>query len=321
MKLSVVVDGSSSNSYPVVSADGNLWYRCSDIVPHLSLKKTADILAYEIDNPGFFLKHIKSGNSSLPPVDVSSATRLLPFHPLSYRDFMLYEQHAINSARGFVKKYLPRLHPFVVSYEKLSGRTFPKLKPKKRWYKYPIYYLGNHMNFVTHGAVVKVPEYTTELDYELELGVVICKPLKNATPEAALKAIGGFVVFNDFSARDVQLDEIQCGFGPMKAKNFANAISNVVVSADEILPYIDSLIVSVTINDRIVAKTTSAGMHHTLAEAIAYASWEEQLHPGEFFGSGTIPKCSGIENGCFLTAGDRIKLVIDKIGVLENGIE
>jgi 2-keto-4-pentenoate hydratase/2-oxohepta-3-ene-1,7-dioic acid hydratase in catechol pathway len=158
------------------------------------------------------------------------------------------------------------------------------------------------------------------LDYELEIGLVICKMLKNATPQEALEAIGGFVVFNDFSARDVQLDEIRCGFGPMKAKNFANAVSNIVATADEILPQIDNLKVSVTINGKQVEANTTAGMHYTIAEAIAYASCEEQLYPGEFFGSGTVPGCTGFENGHFLKSGDTIRLEIEKIGVLENTV-
>ncbi|MCP4115705.1 MAG: hypothetical protein GY737_09920 [Desulfobacteraceae bacterium] len=61
-------------------------------------------------------------------------------------------------------------------------------------------------------------------------------------------------------------------------------------------------------------------MHYSLAEAIAYASWEEQLHPGEFFGSGTVPGCSGMENGSLLGSGDSIRLEIKGVGVLENRV-
>lgn len=152
------------------------------------------------------------------------------------------------------------------------------------------------------------------------MGVIICRPLKNASPEDAEKAIGGFTVFNDFSARDVQLSEIEAGFGPMKSKNFVNSISNVVVSADEILPVIVNLQVRVIINDEKIAENTTAGMYHSIADAIAYASWEEQLYPGEFFGSGTVPQCTGIENGRFLKKNDTIKIEIQGIGSLENEV-
>lgn len=320
MKLSLVLDN-SSETFPIVSVDGNVWYRFSDIVPELDTASIIDILAIEKQTPGLLFNCIEKNKSTSTPVHMSSVTAVLPFQPRSYRDFMLYETHAINAARGFVKKYLPKLLPVVTTYEKTFSNPFPKLKPHKRYYEYPIYYLGNHLNFVTHGSKISIPQYTQELDYELELGIVICKPLKNASPQEALDAIGGFTVFNDFSARDVQMSEIRCGFGPMKAKNFINAISTTVVTPDEILPMIDQLKVNVSINNEKIAENTTAGMYYTIGEAIAYASWEEQLYPGEFFGSGTVPDCTGIENGHFLKSGDTIQLEIEKIGVLENIVE
>lgn len=319
MKFALVSNGSSL-PFPVVSADGRTWYDVSHFLPDAGTGSIVDLLAYENTHAGQLAAQLADGAHDATAVDITRCKLHLPFAPRAYRDFMLYERHAINAARGFVEKYLPKLAPVVRSYEKVSGKTFPKLKPHKRYYQYPIYYLGNHLNFVTHGDTVAIPRYTRELDYELELGVVICRPLKNATPDQARAAMGGFVVFNDFSARDVQLSEIQCGFGPMKAKNFVNAISPVVTTADEILPVLERLNVSVAINGQQVAENTTAGMLHSLPDAIAYASWEEQLHPGEFFGSGTVPDCTGIENGHFLKSGDTIRLEIEKIGVLENSV-
>ncbi len=305
---------------PIASTDGELWYSVSDIVPETPLGGTVEILEFHKTHPGVIYDRLSSKIGSLTPIDMSSVECVLPFRPLSYRDFMLYERHYIAASRGFVKKYLPRLMPLIVIYEKVTGKPFPKLKPKKLWYSHPIYYLGNHLTFVTDGDSIPIPSYTRQLDYELELGAILCNPLKNASPEEAEKAIGGFVVFNDFSARDVQLDEMNSGFGPMKAKNFANSISNVVVSADEILPMIDRLRVRVAINGERVVESDTGGMHHSLPEAIAYASWEEQLYPGEFFATGTVPGCTGMENGRFLNSGDSIRLEIEGVGVLENSV-
>lgn len=243
---------------------------------------------------------------------------LLPFQPKAYRDFMLYEKHAIDAARGFVKKYMPKLVPIVNLFEKITGKTFPLLKPSKRYYQYPIYYMGNHLNFITHDQNISIPEYTKELDYELEIAAIITKPLKNATTEEVSNAIGGFVILNDFSARDVQLDEIKSGFGPMKAKNFGNAISSIVVSKDEIIAYIDDLNVKVFINDECITESSTKNKLFSIQEAIAFASWEEQLHAGEIFGSGTIPTCTGIENGRMLKKGDKIRLEVEKMGSLTN---
>jgi 2-keto-4-pentenoate hydratase/2-oxohepta-3-ene-1,7-dioic acid hydratase in catechol pathway len=149
---------------------------------------------------------------------------------------------------------------------------------------------------------------------------VICSPLKNATPEEAKTAIGGFVVFNDFSARDVQMEEMASGFGPMKTKNFINSISNIVVSADEICPRIEKFTASIYINNHKIVDTNTSGMYYSLPEAIAYASWKEQLYPGEFFGSGTLPGGCGMENGSLLHSGDTIRLEIEGVGILENHI-
>jgi len=244
----------------------------------------------------------------------------LPFQPIAYRDFMLYEQHAIDAARGFVKKYMPYLFPIVNTFEKITKRSFPKLKPSKRYYQYPIYYLGNHLNFITHQQNIAIPVYTKELDYELEIAAIITKPLKNATVEEALDAISGFAILNDFSARDVQLDEIKTGFGPMKTKNFGTSISSVVVSKDEIVSYIDDLKVKVFINDEFITESSTKNKLFSFQKAIAFASWEEQLHAGEIFGSGTIPTCTGIENGRMLKKGDLIRLEVDKMGILSNTV-
>lgn len=246
---------------------------------------------------------------------------IIPFQASAYRDFMLYEKHAIDAARGFVKKYMPHVFPIVNTYEKVFGKAFPKLKPKKRYYKHPIYYMGNHLNFISNGDNISIPSYTKELDYELELAAVITKPLKNASTSEVHEAIGGFLILNDFSARDVQMDEIESGFGPMKTKNFGSAISSVIVGKDSIMDKVDNLDVKVIINGDTIVESNTKGKLYSFQEAIAYASWEEQLHPGELFGSGTIPGCAGIENGRMLNKGDVITLEVEGISTLTNNVK
>jgi 2-keto-4-pentenoate hydratase/2-oxohepta-3-ene-1,7-dioic acid hydratase in catechol pathway len=253
--------------------------------------------------------------------NAESYQQIIPFKPTAYRDFMLYEKHAIDAARGFVKKYMPNLLPIVTIYEKIFRKPFPKLKPKKRFYQHPIYYMGNHLNFISEGDSIKIPSYTKEMDYELELGVVIRKPLKNATIDEVNDAIGGFLILNDFSARDIQLDEMDSGFGPMKTKNFGSSISSVVIGKESLIHQVDNLKVKVIINGKTIVESNTKDKTYSLQEAIAYASWEEQLHPGELFGSGTIPGCSGIENGVMLNKGDTITLEIERIGSLTNKID
>jgi 2-keto-4-pentenoate hydratase/2-oxohepta-3-ene-1,7-dioic acid hydratase in catechol pathway len=247
-------------------------------------------------------------------------TPLLPFQPLSYRDFMLFERHVVDASRGYAKRFIPPGYLIAYLYERFTGRTFPPFRPKRIWYEKPIYYMGNHLSFVTNGQKIAFPSYSRALDYELELGAVLVRPIKNATPEEALSAVGGFVVFNDFSARDVQLSEMKSGFGPVKAKHFANAVSDVLVSADEIMPHLANLQAEVRINGQCIVRTSTSGMYHSLGKAISYASLDEQLYPGEFFGTGTLPGGSGMENGIWLKRGDTIELRIERIGTLTNTI-
>ena len=61
-------------------------------------------------------------------------------------------------------------------------------------------------------------------------------------------------------------------------------------------------------------------MQYSLGEAIAYASKNEQLHPGELFGSGTLPGGCGMENGHWLQSGNVLTLKIDGVGELTNRI-
>ena len=255
----------------------------------------------------------------LPQLDAGAAA-IAPFTPLSLRDFMLSEQHAVNAARGFVKTFMPKLLPAVTLYEKTTGKPFPAFKPKPIWYRQPVYYFSNHLNMLGDGDTIEWPSYTDYLDYELELAFVIVKPLRNATRQEALDAIGGFMVLNDVSARDVQLEEMRSGFGPQKAKHFVNAMSHTVATADSILPGVDRLKAEVRINGATVISTSTAGMQHSIAAMLMHASREETLHPGEVFATGTLSGGCALENGHWLKRGDQLELRIDQVGSLINTI-
>ena len=255
-----------------------------------------------------------SGQAKIDPTDPK------PFAPKSYRDFMLYERHYINAARNYAKTNMPMAYRFVSMYEKLTGKVHAKLKPPALWYQQPIFYMGGHMNFFGEGAKIVWPQYSGLIDYEAEIGFVLAKPLFNASPDEAEAAIGGFVVFNDLSARDVQMPEMRSGFGPQKSKHFANAISSYFVTADEILPQINSLSGHVTINDHHITNISSNGLQFSLGEALAHVSNGEHLYPGEFFATGTLPGGCGLENGHWLAKGDKITISITGIGEISNRI-
>lgn len=245
---------------------------------------------------------------------------LLPFQPLSFRDFMLYEQHNIDAARGLIRRFHPGLYRVTSLYERVTGRPVPQFKPKPLFYQQPIYYMSNAQTFVPTGTPVAVPDYSQALDFELEIGFVLAATLFDATPEEAAGAIGAFVVLNDFSARDVQRPEMLSGFGPQKSKHFASSMSDTAVTADEILPRVGALTGSVALNGAVVSRVSSAGMQHSLGEVLAHASRSEPLYPGELFGTGTLPGGSGMETGHWLRPGDTLTLTLDDIGRIEHTI-
>ncbi|HKV21379.1 MAG TPA: fumarylacetoacetate hydrolase family protein [Mycobacterium sp.] len=245
---------------------------------------------------------------------------LLPFQPASFRDFMLYEQHVVDASRGLVRRFHPAQYRVVRTVEALTRRTFPLLKPKPLFYAQPTYYMSNALTFVPSGTPIAAPAYTGALDYELEIGFVLARGLFNASPAEALEAIGAFVVLNDWSARDVQRAEMGSGLGPQRAKHFASSLSEVAVTAEEILPRIDALVGTVSINGSVVSTVSSAGMQHTLGEVLAHASRSEQLRPGELFATGTLPGGSGMETGHWIQPGDALELAIDGIGSIQHTI-
>ncbi len=267
-----------------------------------------------------FLQFVETAaERSLPAVHPDA---LLPFNPLSFRDFMLWERHFIQSKLGLIQRFKPGAARILTAYQKLTGKPHPKLKPPKMFYEVPVYYMGNHIQFYPDGAEVSWPAYSNALDYELELGIVIARPVYNANPEEALKAVGGFTILNDFSARDQQVKEFfESPFGPVvKAKNFGTALAGVVVTADELFPKLETLVGRVYVNGELWSEGSTAGMAHSIGDVVAYASLEERLIPGELLGTGTLPGCAGVEIGRWLQPGDTVRLEVEGIGTLENRV-
>lgn len=244
----------------------------------------------------------------------------LPFAPRSFRDCALFERHWSQSSRGYARRFVPLGFAAARVYETLSGATFPAFRLHRLSQRQPLYYFGNHMTFVASGTPVKAPAYTKTLDYELELGFVLSKPLLDATPDQALDAIGGFVVINDWSARDVQREEMQTGLGPQKCKHFLSSMSETLVTANEILPHVRRLAAFVEVNGRIVSRTSTEEMSPGLGEVLAHLSKGERLYPGELVATGTLPGGCGMENGHWPTPGHTLRLVIEPIGEIVHTI-
>ena len=256
----------------------------------------------------------------LSPDPMDPAVATLPVAPRSFRDCALFDRHWVQSSRGYARRFLPLGYRLARLYEALSGGTFPAFRPHALSRSQPLYYFGNHLTFVASGTPVKAPAYTQALDYELELGFVLSKPLLDATPEEALAAIGGFVVIDDWSARDVQRAEMRTGLGPQKCKHFMSSMSETLVTADEILPRVNELPALVELNGQVVARTSTAEMRPGLGEVLAHLSKGERLYPGELIGSGTLPDGCAMENGHWPKSGDVLRLVIEPVGEIVHTV-
>jgi 2-keto-4-pentenoate hydratase/2-oxohepta-3-ene-1,7-dioic acid hydratase in catechol pathway len=221
---------------------------------------------------------------------------LAPLRPRSLRDFLAFEGH--------LKGALGRL-----------GRPIPD-----EWYEVPAYYKGMPDTVIGPEAEIPWPAWTERLDHELELACVIGRRCRDVSSADAAGVIFGYTIWNDVSARDVQTRELPVGMGPGKAKDWdgSNVLGPCLVTADELDA--GALAMSVRVNGETWGEDSSASMHHTFADMIAYASRSQTLYPGELFGSGTAAGGSGLELDRELAPGDLVELEIEGIGVLRNRI-
>ncbi len=213
--------------------------------------------------------------------------------PNTVRDFMVFEEHVENT----------------------MGQDPPDV-----WYDIPIYYKGNPNPDVTFGPGDDVPwpEYSEQIDYELEVAAVIGKEGRGIPAEEAEEYIAGYTVFNDFSARDKQLEEMGGRLGPAKGKDFANSFGPYLVTTDSF--DVTEASMTAEVNGETWSEGVAGEMYHSFGDIIEYVSGNETLYPGDVLGSGTVGEGCGLELGKFLDKGDTVSLGIEGIGGLENTI-
>jgi 2-keto-4-pentenoate hydratase/2-oxohepta-3-ene-1,7-dioic acid hydratase in catechol pathway len=217
-----------------------------------------------------------------------------PIDPPVYRDFMAFEEHAVNASARL-------------------GRAVPEVL-----YELPVSYMGAATAFIGPDDEVPWPAYTAHMDYELELGIVVAREGRDLDPESAMEHVLGLVILNDFSARDIQTQEMQAGLGPSKGKHFASAVGPWITTLGSLDP--DGLAMEARINGEVWSRGSTDTMMWSIGELVAWASAGESVVPGTLLGSGTVGGGCGLELGRSLTAGDVIELEIDGLGVLRNRI-
>lgn len=233
------------------------------------------------------------GRAGLFPI--SEVKILAPVsRPNSLRDFIAFEDHAKAGA----------------------ARRGEDLNPI--WYSRPIYYKGNHRSLFGPESEVPRPEFTEELDLELEVACIVGARGRDLDQKASSEAIFGFTIMNDWSARDVQRNEMAARLGPAKSKDFATSIGPCVLTADEVGPH-PSLAMTARLNGRTICESNLADAHWTFPKMIAFVSQGEDVWPTDLYGSGTPHGgCLLDHGGPYLEPGDVVELEVEKIGILRN---
>ena len=235
-----------------------------------------------------------------------------PFAPASVRDFVTFESHVEGIRR---------------SVEGANGVP-------DAWYDAPTFYFTNPHAIVGPHDLVRRPHGCTALDFELEVGAVVQTGGTSMTESQSNDAIFGYVIVNDWSARDLQAREMQVGLGPAKGKDFCISIGPYLVTADEFADAQDpdgflDLECAVAVNGTIVGSDRLTNMGWTFATMIAYASRDSRVVAGDLLVSGTTGGgClaelwgrSGVRQPPPLQPGDVVTLTVERLGSLTNTIE
>ncbi|WP_393972015.1 fumarylacetoacetate hydrolase family protein [Oxyplasma meridianum] len=197
------------------------------------------------------------------------------------------------------------------------------------WYEIPAFYYSGTSNLFGSNDNIPYPSYTSELDYELEVGAVIGKEGRNISRGDARDYIFGLTLVNDWSARDVQRKEMKIGLGPAKAKDFATSFGPYIATMDEFSDLTNSdgkidVSLSASVNGNIYSQGNLKSIHWDFEDMIAWASQDTTLRPGDIIMSGTVGTgCileMGPEDHGWLKKGDVVMFHSDVLGETSNKI-
>ncbi|WP_409492217.1 fumarylacetoacetate hydrolase family protein [Amycolatopsis sp. cmx-11-12] len=244
------------------------------------------------------------------PVALAGQRLLPPVQAGSIRDFITFEQHVEGS---------------------FKGSRDPAVVPE--WYEIPTFYFTNPYALIGPADPVPMPPGCTVFDFELEVAAIIGTSGHNLRVEDAEEHIAGYSIFNDWSARDLQMHEMRIGLGPAKGKDTASTLGPYLVTPDELEPYRQGdrfdLTMSVSVNGTPIGEDSLANSAWSFPEMVAYASRGTEVRASDVLGSGT---CG---NGCLielwgrnggervpppLAIGDTVTMEVAGLGTIENSV-
>jgi fumarylacetoacetate (FAA) hydrolase len=233
--------------------------------------------------------------------------------PVSCRDGYAFRQH-VESAR--------------------KGRGLPMIP---EFDEFPVFYFTNHLAITGPGEIRVMERALERLDFELEVAIVIGKEGRNIPASKADEHIFGYMIMNDWSAREFQTQEMKLNLGPAKGKDFATSLGPYLVTRDELAPFRIpgpngdrfDLRMQAFHNGKQVSDGNLKDMNWTFAQIIERASYGVTLRPGEVIGSGTVGTGCYMElnlttlkdSPVWIRPGDDFVLEVAGLGRLENRIE
>jgi fumarylacetoacetate (FAA) hydrolase len=225
--------------------------------------------------------------------------------PPSFRDFYAFERHVRTM------------------WERRGGEI------PEAWFRLPVFYFSNTSEIRGPDEPVWAPDGSQELDYELEVGALVDTPVRDLPAGRAEEAVGGFMVVNDWSARDLQRDETTVRLGPAKGKDFATSIGPWLVTPDELADARSGtgyeLEMRASVNGVVTSQGVWSSAQFSFGQMIERASTDVRLRPGDLLGSGTVGGGCLLEIrdetlGRYLEPGDEVVLEIERLGALRTPI-
>lgn len=249
------------------------------------------------------------------PHALDAVTVRLPFEPVTFRDFMTFEEHTAGTAGA-------------------NGIS-------KEWFGEPVFYFSNPASFLGPDVDVAAPARARRVDFELEVGAVVGREGSDLSAAGARDHLFGLTIVNDWSARDIQAQEMKVGLGPAKGKDFATSMGPYIVTLDELASARTTdgrydLEMAVRVNGRQVGNDTLANMSWTFEELLVHASADTRVRPGDLLGSGTAGNggclleleltgaihAAGIHDliESYLRPGDVVEMEVERLGSLRTMI-
>ena len=252
--------------------------------------------------------------SATPTCKESEAKFLSPIpQPRTFRDFLSFEEHTLNCGKA----------------ARASEEMTQKLLAV--WRKFPGFYFSNSNAFYGQDEPIQMHPVSKMFDCEFEIGIIIGKKGINIAADDAKDYIFGLTILNDWSARDLQMQELPLQLGPAKGKDYANTMGPYIVTMDELEQYAVpgdpkryNMTTKLFRNGTLIRENNTNTIYHTYADLVAHASKYTAIYPGDVFGSGTIGGGALLEycgTQPFIQAGDSFDMELEGVGTLHMDVK